>query len=397
MMSYPNPPLQDLYRIVYSPVFSQRGGLICQNGYSSESKCYLYYKGKIPEVPKKPNNIEISIALDRIDEFLFDFPFKGRSDRTNAMSLFLTPCVREMINGPVPIYMIEAPSPGTGKTLLAQVLSYPFIGRSLEAMAEGRNDEEMRKRISAKLLNSPAYILIDNVTQKVAYGSLASAVTSGVWEDRRLGVSQIMRLPVKCTWILTGNNPTLSSEIARRCVRIQIDAGREQPWLRNDFKHKDIISWVKKNREDLIWSALVLIQNWISNGKNIPENTTIMGMFEDWSRVMSGILELNGIRGFLKNMDKLYTDSDIETAVWSSFVNIWWETYESGEVSTADLYNILISNDIPIEFGSGSERSQKISLGKQISQMRNRRFGKFCIASARQKNHMQLWRLEFTE
>ena len=40
------------------------------------------------------------------------------------------------------------------------------------------------------------------------------------------------RLPIRCVWIATGNNPEFSNEMARRLVRIRLDANVERPWQR---------------------------------------------------------------------------------------------------------------------------------------------------------------------
>jgi hypothetical protein len=300
-----------------------------------------------------------------------------------------------MINGFEPVFVIEAPSPGTGKTLLAEVLAYPSRGTLLEAMSEGRNDEEMRKRITAKLIKSPTHVFIDNVRHQIAYSSLASAITAGMWEDRILGASRTVRVPVTSTWVITGNNPSLSSEMARRCVRIRLDTGREQPWLRDpsEFKHQNLIHWTKKNRGQLIWAALVLVQNWLSKRRPIPPGNPTLGMFEGWCNTMGGILEVNSIPGFLLNLNDVYTASDVEIAVWRSFTEAWWQAFKAGEVGAAELHGLVIKGEIPIDLGSGNDRSQKISLGIQIKNMRGRQFGHYRIIPAKQRNHAQNWKL----
>jgi hypothetical protein len=183
--------------------------------------------------------------------------------------------------------------------------------------------------------------------------------------------------------------------MARRCVRIRIDTGREQPWLRDpsEFKQQDLLEWVKMNRGQLIWAGLVLVQNWIANGRPMPVNKN-MGMFEQWSQVMGGILEINGIKGFLDNMNELYCASDIEISLWRSFTEAWWQAFGKAEVGAAELYQLVLDKDIAIELGSGSDRSQKIRLGIQISKMRQRKFGQLRIVFAKQQNHAQKYRLE---
>jgi putative DNA primase/helicase len=398
ILAHPNPPFPVISRILTAPIFSEEGKIQTKSGYSPVTGYYLRIQDgtKVSAVPENPQEDHIRRAKEIIDELLFDFPFIDKSEKAHATCLFLSPFVRPMITGFEPVFVIEAPSPGTGKTLLAQALAYPSTGRLLEAMSEGRNDEEMRKRITAKLIKSPTHVFIDNVRHQIAYSSLASAITAGIWEDRILGGSRTVQVPVTSTWVITGNNPSLSSEMARRCVRIRLDTGREQPWLRNpsEFKHQNLIEWTRKNRGQLIWAALVLVQNWIAKNRPRPTGNPTMGMFEEWCNTMGGILEINNIPGFLLNINDVYTDSDVEIAVWRSLTEAWWQTFGKDMVGAAELHDLVVRKDIPLELGSGSDRSQKIRLGIQISKMRQRQFGQYRIIFANKRNHAQNWRLE---
>src|SRR5437879_8990604 len=104
--------------------------------------------------------------------------------------------------------------------------------------------------IFAKLRSAPSVLLLDNIQHRLESGALSSAITSyPMWEDRVLGVSDIDRVPIQCTWIATGNNPTFSSEMTRRTIRIRLDAKIDRPWLREGprpgqrFRHADITGW----------------------------------------------------------------------------------------------------------------------------------------------------------
>jgi hypothetical protein len=126
----------------------------------------------------------------------------------------------------------------------------------------------------------------------------------------------------------------------------------------------------------------------------MPADNPTMGMFEDWCNVMGGIAQVNGLSGFLGNLNEVYTAADMEIAVWRSFTEAWWQSFGTNVVSAAELYDLINNRDIPIELGSGSDRSQKIRLGIQISKMRQRQFGQYRIIFAKQQNHAQRWRLE---
>jgi len=44
-------------------------------------------------------------------------------------------------------------------------------------------------------------------------------------------------------WVATGNNPASSGEVARRTVRIRLDARQDRPYLRGGSRHADLGAW----------------------------------------------------------------------------------------------------------------------------------------------------------
>lgn len=90
-------------------------------------------------------------------------------------------------------------------------------------MSEGKDEDKWRKRLFAKLTGAPSVVFIDNVRRRADCGPLASALTAYPnWEDRILGKSEIVSVPVRCTWLLAGNNPAFSYEMARRTIRCRL-------------------------------------------------------------------------------------------------------------------------------------------------------------------------------
>jgi hypothetical protein len=88
------------------------------------------------------------------------------------------------------------------------------------------------------------------------------------------------------------------------------------------------------------------------------------------------------------------TAQDIEISVWRSFTEAWWQTFGPAEVGAAELYQLVLDKDIPIDLGSGSDHSKKIRIGKKTSKMCQRLFGQLRIVFAKQQNHAQKYRLE---
>jgi len=375
LLATPDPSLPILSGIVTTPVFGRGGMLLTEPGYHPDARL-LYHAipgFKMPAVPEHPSPEQIAEARDLLqDDLLGDFPFTSLAERAHAISLLLLGFVRALINGSTPLHLIEKPSPGTGATLMVDAISTILTGTGTLVMTESRDDEEWRKRITAKLRQIPAIVLIDNLRGKLDSSALAAALTAPFWEDRILGVSETIRLPIRCTWIATGNNPEFSNEMARRLVRIRLDARVDQPWRREAFKHPDLMGWVRANRARLVAACLVLCRAWISAGR--PRGQRSIGSYEAWAQTMGGILEVAGIEGFLENLDDMMAASDSEGAMWRGFISSWWDRFGTAEVGSSDLYDLAITCEPPLPLGSGNERSQRTRLGKSLGRVRDRVF-----------------------
>jgi DNA primase catalytic core len=397
VLAVPDPPLPPLTRIVGCPVFAADGTLQTTPGYSAASKTYFVPDAgfMVPDVSSCPSTAEVQEAKRLLmQELMGQFPFVADADRAHALCAALLPFGRELIHGPTPIHDFEAPGPGTGKTLLCEAGMLPALGRPATAMTEGKDEDEWRKRLLAKLMSAPSVVFTDNVRRRVDASSLASAVTAyPLWEDRLLGKSEIIRVPVRCAWILTGNNPAFSSEMTRRTVRIRLDAKQDQPWLRTGFQHPSLIEWATENRGRLVWAALSLIQAWIAADR--PRGNSVLGMFEAWAHVMGGILDIAEVPGFLGNLQDFYANADTEGECWRVFVLAWWKTHSDNEVKASELYCIAI--EAGMQLGDKSEQSQKVRLGQKIAEARDRVFRvekeNFRIEKAGEKQRATVWKV----
>jgi hypothetical protein len=395
MLAHPNPPLPILERIVHAPFFAFDGRLVTAAGYDKGSRTLLLLAKdlNIPLVPDVPTATDVQRARDLIlDNLLSDFPFVDQADRANAVAAMLLLPARLMITGSTPIHLFEAASAGSGKGLCVDVVTRPFVGAHVGVISGASQDDEWRKRISAKLREGAAVILADNITTTIDSGALASAVTADVWTDRLLGTNETMSVPVRCHWLMTANNPTMTTEIARRTIRIRIDPKQDRPWQRTGFRHTNLIAWTEEHRADLVHAALVLIQAWIAAGK--PKGTVTLGSFERWATVMGGILDSAGIPGFLTNLDEFYEAADLEGAIWRQFVAVWWDAFKDGEVGAKSLFNLTDQVE-GFDVGKGFEggKAQRTAFGMQLSKQRDRVIGEHRIVFARVAQKAKMWRL----
>ena len=375
VLATPDPALPVLTGIVNTPVFGRSGTLITAPGYHPDARLlYVPAPGfTVPDIPKRPTEAEIAAARALICEDLFgDFPFTGKAERAHVVALLLLGFLRGMIDGPTPLHLIEKPTPGTGATLMVDAVATILTGTGASVMTEGRDDEEWRKRVTAKLRQIPSIILIDNLRAKLDSSAVAAALTAPFWEDRVLGQSEMTRLPIRCLWIATGNNPEFSNEMARRLVRIRLDANVERPWQRAGFRHPDLMVWIRANRARIVAACLTLCQAWIAAGK--PRGTKTIGSYENWAQVIGGVLETAGIPGFLTNLEDMMAASDSEGAGWSAFIAAWWDRFGTAPVGSADLFDVAIACDPTPPMSGNNHHAQKTAFGMSISRMRDRVF-----------------------
>lgn len=391
------PPLPRLSRIVQAPVFSACGDLQTEPGYHSKSQTFFHAGAglNVPEVSDAPTDEEIELAKSWIFQPLRDFPFVSDADRANAIGFALTSFVRDLIDGPTPLGGVEASTPGTGKGLLCDVMLYPSLGRNAGTLTLGKDENDTKNRITAVLQSGKAAVLLDNVTHKIDSGALASVLTSLEWEDRKFITHEIRSYPVRCVWLMAANNPTMSTEIARRYVRIRLNAAIEQPWQRDGFAIGDLRLWMKENRSQMIWAYLTLVRAWQRAGA--PRGGLRLGSYESWAAIVGGILDNAGIEGFLTNLQQFYADADTEGAAWREFVAAWFEMFNADKVKTAQLFEIAQNID-GLGYHGKTESAEKKSLGMMLRAKRDTVISNFAIISAgTDRKGVSLWMLSRLE
>jgi hypothetical protein len=330
--------LPSLANITETPVLRPDGTILDEPGYDPATQLvYAPVSGlQAPRVPSDPTEEEVAAALALVWEVLGDFPFADCASRTNTLALLLTPILRPAINGPVPLALIDAPQQGTGKSLLAEIVTLITTGRPAAMMQAPTEDEEWRKALTSAFRNGETMMTYDNVDSKLSAPSLAMAITASVWRDRVLGGSEMFEFPVSCTWMATGNNLQPDGDMPRRAYWIRLDAKMARPWQRTTFKHTDLRGWVLANRGRLIAALLTLCRAWFAAGCPKAE-VPLMGSFEGWTRVVGGVLAHAGVGCFLGNLEQMYEAVETTDQQWEAFLIEWRARYGLDEKKVADV------------------------------------------------------------
>ena len=341
---------------------------------------------------------------------LADFPFVDPASYANAVGALMTAICRHIIGGPVPMALFDATTQGTGKTLLAEVINIVLTGRPAETISPPSDPDEWRKQLTSTLMQAPPIIIIDNVTTTVDWPYVAKVVTGEMHQDRILGKSQNVSVPVRCSWIVTGNNLQLAGDMPRRCFWVRMDAGCAEPFRRTGFKHEPLKDWVLEHRRELLMALLTLARAWFAAGRP-RSHVAPIGSFERWTEIISGILEYAGIDSFLGNSEALFDEADVERVEWEAFLEMLEETFYGSPFTIAELWDRMnektfeamlhqsvlseraeqLREAIPTALTRWSEREGQFKqrVGFALRSLRSRRFGKrqLCIERAANDTH----------
>ena len=377
MLEVPHSDLVPLEAVVSSPIFARDGRLLTQPGYHRDAALWLDLPAgyELGDVPLDPTAADVAAARALLlDDLFVDFPFVALSDRAHAVAAVILPFVRRLVAGCTPLHLVEAPTEGTGKGFICHAVGIIATGRECDARTLAPDDNEARKMLTSELSTGRPIILLDNADDRktLRSPSLASALTAESWTDRLLGTNRMVTMPNAAVWLLTGNNPKLSMELARRCVRIRIQGNEDRPHLRTGFKHDPFLEWVKEHRQELVRAVVTLVLAWMAAGQR-RESTHRLGSFERWSFVIGGILEVAGIEGFLDNLEALYEAADVDGDSWRAFVATWWDEYGDTPQTVGELNDACDSHDLMIAVrGDGTTRSQQTRLGNGLMSKRDR-------------------------
>lgn len=330
-------PLPPLAGVVELPVLRPDGTFATDHGYDPATRLYHWHRGApYPDVAEQPTPDELANAVALIQEMLTDFPWDTSADRANAWALLLTPLIRAIV-GQVPMALVDAPEPGTGKGLLIKIAATITIGRSAGLMAWPTSDEELEKKVTAALMAGNTMMIFDNVEGMVKSPTLAAVLTADSWQGRVLGRSEMVMVPNRATWACTGNNIDVGGDLARRCYRIRLDARQAQPWKRTGFVHSDLEAWVASNRAALLHALCTVVRSWWVAGQPLASSIGAMGGYTSWVRTVGGILDHAGVGDFLANLAEFHADADREAQAWEAFLAGWYELYAEQSVTVADL------------------------------------------------------------
>lgn len=344
--------------IASAPMLADDGTIHGSEGYDSETGMW---RENVPDlsdlVPDRPTRIEAAASLEVLRATFRTFCFAdaetvtdsdtglevvdltrapGR-DESGFLAALLTGVCRPSLHLAPGVLLKAAPmsGAGAGKGLLARCMSIIAFGREPHAVTGGSNGEELEKRIAAELIEGSPVLFLDNLNNRAfASDLLASAITERPARIRVLGRSQMVPLNATAFVVLTGNGLTVSEDLARRFVTVDLDPRTEDPEARTFSV--DIRKEVTRRRDDLL-AAVLTIWRWGRLDPGIGQGQPL-GSFEQWCRWVRDPLLALGCKDPAERVGEAKERDGRRQSIADVF-RVWWERHGNTAVAASALHD----------------------------------------------------------
>jgi hypothetical protein len=279
----------------------------------------------------------------RLCEPFADFPFSEPCHLSAAVSCLLSMVARHAIEGPVPLFPFLSTTPKSGKSLMVETIHLLAMGREVARMQPGSTEEEIEKRITSIAMSGAPVVLFDNLTGTFGGASIDAAVQARSWSSRALGGNEMVDLPIRTIWTVTGNNLGIKGDLAQRVIPIQLAPADENPELRTDFRIWDLRAYVRdpEMRGEILLAAFDLLRAHALAGR--PSVGTFGGYVE-WHQVIRSALIWAGAPDPFAGVATLAEDADERKGHMQALLSTWYAAFVAEPVYLADLPKLYASD-----------------------------------------------------
>ena len=271
-------PLRGIVRV---PRIDDKGEVHFISGYDPQTGLF-HDRSPVFDIPLNPSRDD---ARRAVEVLLFPFS-KYRFEDLAAGKAMLLAAIFTATERPflplAPMFVVRSSMPGTGKGLIVRSLVRLAFDTAPVVVTWGGSGEEFEKRLAALLLQAPAALMIDNANGMQVQGDLLeSIITEGCADIRPLGHSEIVKVRCRSLLTLSGNNPTIMGDMARRTLRNDILPRSADP--ERDRYPFNPVELFRRRRSDFLRAAFIAMRAFRLAG--MPrQGLPAVGSFDDWSR-----------------------------------------------------------------------------------------------------------------
>jgi len=270
------------------PVIRENGALeLLPEGYDKETGVYT-----VPGSLEYATDWDVAQGKAWLRKWFGAMPFADERSEAVLVAALLVLFVRHLPGGSAlrPGFLFEANMAGSGKSVCGKAACSIVLGFAPVGKRKAR--EEMDKEIEAHLRSKSPVIFLDNLYGTLKSATLDQLITSKVVTFRAMGGQSIVVLRNDAPVIVTGNDLEKNEDAFRRYLQcLLFETGDPNQRKVEHLLDDDVLSSDEWRREALaaLWS---FVKCWDAKGR--PAGETTLGSFEQFSRLMGGIVTACG-------------------------------------------------------------------------------------------------------
>jgi len=347
-LSLGNWELPQLKNIICAPTIKPNGELLIKEGFDEESGLYMHKNKDFVffNMAPHPTLEDAKEAAFALCDLIRDFPFRDPPSRSVALSAVLTGLVRSSLPT-APLHAFTAPKMGTGKSLLAAVVSLIVTGHETSVISQSTNESEESKRLLAVLQDGHPIVCIDNIERPFGSSTLCSILTETSYKGRVLGKTQTAIYPTSILFLATGNNLVFQGDISTRVVLSSLDAEVQRPEER-EFA-VNLHHFIPQHRGILVQYALTILHAYNQAGR--PKQVfKPFGRFEEWSNWIRSALVWCGMADPCASRKQLEDDDPVRITL-AKTLEAWFKLVGNLDFRIRDVYNkaVMECNELILE------------------------------------------------
>ncbi len=186
-----------------------------------------------------------------------------------------------------PMIVINANQSGSGKSLLMRVILAAVHGPPPEG-GKKDSESEFEKSLDAAANDRKPFLVLDDCGSIHSH-ALNRFVTSPVHECRQMHSQRMIIMPKITQVIATGNSLTLSEDLARRALVIDLFEANDA--ATREFKKEITNGWLfsSETRARFLAAMWAIVKRWRDAGMPMMKEHR-RGSFEEWSGLIGGIV-----------------------------------------------------------------------------------------------------------
>ena len=239
-----------------------------------------------------PEDMPLVKAVETVNDLLGEVSYTDARGKGVSVAGMVSLYVNQLLpeKSVRPCFVFVANAEGAGKSLLVLCLVTPTLGAAPTG-CKADEDTEVRKLLLTAVREARPVLFIDNVKGRLSCEPLEAFLSAPVWSDRILGVSESFTADNLTTVFVTGNGMTVSPDMRRRSLFIELHLDVERAEDRQ-FRRTLDLPTLLSIRPSILGSLWALVRHWDTQGSPAP--TRSHSAFPSWARIVGGIVEAAG-------------------------------------------------------------------------------------------------------